>query len=56
MQHTDDVGTIVHGDVGSMVDAGVDVVVVGRVVLAFDGVGAHAVFLDQRGGHVVLRA
>ena len=56
VQHADDVGAVVHGDVGTVVDAGVDVVVVGGVVLALDGVDAHAVVVDQRGGDVVLRA
>ena len=56
VQHADDVGAVVHGDVGPVVDAGVDVRVVGRVVLALDGVDAHAVVVDQRGGDVVLRA
>ena len=56
VQHTDDVGAVVHGDVGPMVDAGVDVLVVGLVVLALDGVDTHAVFLDERGGDVVLGA
>ena len=56
VEHADDVGAVVHGDVGAVVDAGVDVLVVGLVVLALDGVDAHAVLLDQRGGHVVLRA
>ena len=56
VQHADDVGAVVHGDVGPVVDAGVDVGVVGLVVLALDGVGADAVLLDQRRGDVVLRA
>jgi hypothetical protein len=56
VQHADDVGAVVHGDVGPVVDAGVDVAVVGLVVLALDGVDAHAVLLDQGGGDRVLRA
>jgi hypothetical protein len=47
---------VVHGDVGPMVHARVDVFVVGLVVFALDGVGTHAVFLDECGGDVVLRA
>ena len=54
VQHADDVGAVVHGDVAAMVDGGVDVPVVGRVVLALDGVDAHAVLLDQRRRDVVL--
>ena len=56
VEHADDVGAVVHGDVGTVVDAGVDVPVVGVVVLALDGVDAHAVLLDERGGDVVLGA
>ena len=56
VQDADDVGAVVHGDVGAVVDAGVDVRVVRVVVLALDGVDADAVVVDQRGGHVVLRA
>ena len=56
VEHADDVGAVVHGDVGAVVDAGVDVRVVRLVVLALDGVDAHAVLLDERRGHVVLRA
>ena len=52
----DDVGAVVHGDVRPVVDAGVDVRVVRLVVLALDGVDAHAVLLHERRGHVVLRA
>ena len=55
VEHADDVGAVVHGDVGPVVDAGVDVRVVGLVVLALDGVDADAVVLDERGGDVVLR-
>ena len=56
VEHADDVGAVVHGDVGTVVDAGVDVAVVRLVVLALDGVDAHAVVVDEGGGDVVLGA
>src|SRR5262249_34314205 len=40
---------------GLVVERGVDVRVVGGVVLALDGEGGDAVFLDERRGRVVLR-
>jgi len=56
VQNADDVGAVVHGDVGTVVDAGVDVAVVRRIVLAFDGMDADTVLVDEGGGHVVLGA
>ena len=55
VQHGDQVGAVVHGDVGLVVDGGEDVVVVGVVVLALDGEDGNVVVADQAGGDVVLR-
>jgi hypothetical protein len=49
------VSSVVHRQVGAMVDRGLDVAVVRVVVLALDREHAHAVLLDERGGDIVLR-
>ena len=49
------VGAVVHRDVRLEVERGLDVLVVGRVVLALDGVDRHLIVRHQRGGDVVLR-
>ena len=56
VQRGDEVCAVVHRDVGTEVEGGVDVRVVGGVVFAFDGESGDAVFADQRRRHVVLRA
>ena len=55
VQHGDQVGAVVHGDLGLVVERGHDVRVVGLVVLALDGEDGNAVVAHQDGGHVVLR-
>ena len=49
------VGAVVHRDVRLEVERGLDVLVIGRVVLALDGVDRHLVVRHQRRGDVVLR-
>ena len=51
----DEVGAIVHGDLGFVVQRRVDVRVIGGVVLALDGVGRDAELFDESGCGVVLR-
>ena len=51
----DEIGAIVHGDLRLMIERGVDVRVVGGVVLALDRVSRDVVILHERGGHFVLR-
>ena len=53
--HADHIGAVVHGDLRRVIDGGGEVLVVGLLILALDGVGGDAVVLHQRGGHVVLR-
>ena len=55
VQQGDEVGAVVHGDVGLVVDGGQDVAVVGVVVLALDGEDRNIVIAHQAGGHVILR-
>ncbi len=55
MQQGDQVGAVVHGDVGLVVDGGKNVAVVGIVVLALDGEDRNVVIAHQAGGHVILR-
>src|SRR5262249_59356729 len=50
------VGAVVHGDVGLVVEGGDDVLVVGVVVLLADGEDGDAEVLDEAGGDVVLGA
>src|SRR5262249_5219098 len=54
VQRVDQVGAVVHGDLGLAVEGGVDVRVIGRVVLTLDGVDGNAAVAHQRSGHVVL--
>ncbi len=49
------VGAIIDSKLGLMVQSGVDVFIIGLVILTFDGVGGDAV-LDQRRGYIVLGA
>ena len=51
----DQVGAVVHGDLRLVVERGVDVRVVGGVVLTLDGVGGDVVVLDERRGDFILR-
>ena len=50
----DEVGAIVHGDVGLVIDRRKDVVVIGVVVFTLDGVDGNALIADQAGGNIVL--
>ena len=54
VEHADDVGAVVHRQVRTVIDRGLDVAVVGVVVLALDREDADAVLLDERRGDVVL--
>ena len=56
MEHTHQVSAVVHGVLGLAVQHGTEVLVVGFVVLALDGVGRDAVLADQGGGYFVLGA
>ena len=47
VEHRDQVGAVVHGEVRAMVERRADVGVVGVVVLALDGVGPDPVDVDQ---------
>ena len=51
----DQVGAIVHGHVRLVIERRENVLVVGVVVLALDGVDRNAVIAHQRGGDVILR-
>ena len=55
VQRAHQVGAVIHRDVRLEIERGLDVVVVGGVVLALDGVDRHFIVRDQCGGHVVLR-
>ncbi len=55
MQDADHVGAVVHRDLRLVVDRGLDVLVVGVVVLALDGEDGDVVLVDERRGDVVLR-
>ena len=50
----DQVGAVVHGDLGLIFEGGVEMGVVSGVVLAFNGEGRDAVILHQAGGDFVL--
>src|SRR5262249_19188399 len=50
----DQVGAVVHGQVRLVVEGGLDVLVIGGGVLAFDGVSRNLVVRHQAGGHLVL--
>ncbi len=56
MEMRDDVGAVVHREMGAMGDGRFDVAIVGRVVLAFDGEGRNAFMLNEGCGDVILRA
>ena len=43
-------------DMRLMIDGGFDMTVIGFIVFALDGEDGDTVMLDQRGGHIVLRA
>ena len=55
VQDADHVGAVVHRDLRLVVDRGLDVLVVGVVVLALDGEDGDVVLVDERSGDVVLR-
>jgi hypothetical protein len=55
VEHRDQVGAIVHGELRFVVDRGHDVAVVAVVVLALDGENGNVVIADETGGHVILR-
>ena len=55
VERADQVGAVVHRDVRLVVERGLDVPVVGRVVLALDGVDRDPVVRHERGRDVVLR-
>ena len=55
VQDADHVGAVVHRELGLVVDRGLDVGVVGVVVLALDREDGDVVLVDERGRHVVLR-
>ncbi len=56
MERRDEVAAVVHGDLGLGGDDGFEVLVIGLVVLALDGVGRHAEVGGEPGGDVVLGA
>ena len=56
VQRRQQVTAVVHGHVRLVIQRGVEMLVVGVVVLALDGVDGHLVVGHQRGGHVILRA
>ena len=49
------VGAVIHGHVRLVVEGGVDVLVVGDVVFALDGVNGDLEMGDQRSRHIILR-
>src|ERR1700733_3446223 len=53
-QDGDEVGAIVHGDLGLVVQRCIDVRVIGGVVFALNGESRDAVILDERGCDFVL--
>ena len=55
VQDADHVGAVVHRDLRLVVDRGLDVRVVGVVVLALDREDGDVVLVDERRGDVVLR-
>ncbi len=55
VQNGDEVGAIVHGDVGLVIDRREDVVVIRVVVLTLDGVNRNALIADEAGRNIVLR-
>jgi hypothetical protein len=54
VQHADQVGAVVHGDLRLVVQRRRQVLVVGDIVLALDGEDRHFVVLDERSGHIIL--
>ncbi len=54
VENGDQIAAVVHGDLGLVVNGGHDVLVVGVVVLALDGIGLDIEVAGQRGGDVVL--
>ena len=54
VQQGDQVGAVIHGDLGLVVDGGQDVTVVGVVVLALDGKDRNVVIAHQAGSDVIL--
>ena len=54
VQRRDQVGPVVHGDIREVVEGGVDVPVVGRVVLALDGKSRDPMVGYQTGSDIVL--
>ena len=55
MDRADEIGAVVHRDMRLVIQRRVNVLVIGFVVLALDGVDRYLVVGDERSGHVVLR-
>ena len=56
MQNRNEVRPVVHGDMRSVIEGLIDMLVVGGVVLAFDGENRDPGVADERSGDIVLRA
>src|ERR1035437_3762069 len=55
MQHGDQIGAVIHGDLRLVIDRRHDVRIVRVVVLAFDGEDGNVAVAHQAGGDVILR-
>ena len=54
MNGRNQVTAIVHGHVGLVIKDGIDMVIVGLLILAFNGIGRNTVLTDQGGCDIVL--
>ena len=54
MQYRYQIGAIVHGELGLDIQHGIDVPVIGAVVLTFDGKDRYFIVFYQGGRHIIL--
>ncbi len=55
VQHVNQVRPVIHGEMRTVVDGRVNVLVIGNVVFTFDGIHGDLIVRDQRGSHFILR-
>ena len=56
MEGKDQVGTVIHGNVGFRVQGGMNVLIIGVVILTFDSKNRDFLIFRQISGHIVLSA
>ena len=55
MKGGNQVGAVIYGEMGSIVQSSIDVLVVSCLIFTLDGIGGYAI-LDQGGSNIVLGA